>query len=437
MVLYICNPCGKPFDHKANYEKHMSRKKPCKPPLENSEIPVNNNVIVDVPILLQHPLKNNIIIGDVELNDNVDVDELQNIHTCVCCNNTYSNSCNLARHYKTCQAKQQLDQKYQADIDIFKQKYQSEITVLKHQYELSDNNKNNEINNLKHQCELLNKDIDIKNKDIDNLKHQYELFFTMKNNEIDGYKKEIENKNKLIEQLTNTQIDSAKQEVEYLKTLVNGAGGVIKTSFNALTYITTNFKTTPVLLPISDESIITKNDKNFVNEVIYSYTIETLDQKIGNIIVGHYKKTDPQQQSFWTSDVSRLTYMARILTNDKEDWFIDKKGIKIKSHIIDPILNDYIKPLVLKYLNEQQDSIRHTTDGGKLENIFDYMKTANLIIKSIDESSLAEDIIRYIASHFYIQKADEVKLLKNKPEIKLLKNKPEVKKNKQLKLIKK
>ncbi len=209
------------------------------------------------------------------------------------------------------------------------------------------------------------------------------------------------------------------KENEYLKTMVNGASGVLKSSLSTLAYITTNYSKAPVLLPITDESIITKNDDNFINEIIYSHTNDSLNTKIGDIIVAHYKKTDPKQQSFWTTDVSRLTYIVRTLINNKEDWFVDKKGNGLKSHIIDPILNDYIKPLLLKYINEQQAGIGNIKDGDKLEDIFDRMKVANLIIQSINESILADNIIRYIASHFFCQKIDDIKLIENKPDIKV------------------
>ncbi len=47
MVIYNCDPCGKPFNRKANYERHKNNKKGCKKriPILNIQIIDDNNLI--------------------------------------------------------------------------------------------------------------------------------------------------------------------------------------------------------------------------------------------------------------------------------------------------------------------------------------------------------------------------------------------------------
>ncbi len=428
-----CISCNKSFDRKANFDRHMNKKIACKKNTDDlipqKEVHDINNIIESTQLLqffaqnnikviktcdnaisshiipynshiIPPASKNKVVTDDqsilplvinelapnkMDINKDQQIDQ-NKLHKCNYCGGIYSQACNLARHYKACQEKQKNDQKYQAEIDSLKQ--QNALLIKE----------------IANHVALLAKEI---------ASHEALLSKEIANNkvEIENYKTEIKTKDRTIRHLTRDYTDSKNKEVEYLKTVVNGAGGVLKTSFNALSYITTNYTKAPVMLPITDQSIITKNDDNFINEIIYSHTNDSLDTKIGDIIIAHYKKTDPKQQSLWTSDVSRLTYIMRTLINNKEDWFIDKKGNGLKANIIDPVLNDYIKPLLLTYIGNQHGLVANVKDGDKFEDIFVRMETANLIIKSINESILADNIIKYIASHFYCQKTDDIKLI--------------------------
>ncbi len=356
MVEYGCDGCDKKFDHKSAYDRHRKKKIPCKVPDVKPLIVQDKLINIQTTADISNSLSK---ICNALLNQPVNIinNEIIN-HKCNHCNNSYSKACHLTRHYKTCSQKKQSEQKFESEINILKQKFELEIITSKQKIEL-------EMINSKQQIELLNKELEIKNK-----------------------------------------------ENEYLRTLVSDAGNIIKTSVNATSYIMTNFTTTPALLAITDKSIITKNDETFVNQLIYKYNCDNLETHIGDIIIAHYKKTDPKNQPFWNTDVPRLTYIVRMLTDDKEDWFIDKRGTRIKAKIIDPLLNTYIRPELLEYLTAQQANMGTVKNTNEMENIFESMKTANLIIKLIDESKLANDIIRYIASFFYFQKNNEIKQIK-------------------------
>ncbi len=231
-------------------------------------------------------------------------------------------------------------------------------------------------------------------------------------NENESLKKEIEVLKAQYIKDKEEYIKEKTEEIQYLKTLVNGAHNVIKSSFNSLAYVTANYNNAPVLLPIMDKTIVTGNDDTkFINDVMYNFNNGILDRFIGNIVVAQYKKLDPKDQSLWNSDVSRLTYIVKTFIDDKEDWFVDKRGIRLKAKIIEPLLNQYVRPLMLKSIMDKKDEIQNFKDGDKLEDILDQMKISNLIIKLIDESILADDVVRYIASHFYLQKKDDIKLI--------------------------
>ena len=76
---------------------------------------------------------------------------------------------------------------------------------------------------------------------------------------------------------------------------------------------------------IIDDFIINGIDTNdpsqhdaFIKDVIYYHDNKILHQLIGDHIITVYKKNDLTQQSFHTTDTSRLNYVVRIIENSSE-----------------------------------------------------------------------------------------------------------------------
>ena len=218
--------------------------------------------------------------------------------------------------------------------------------------------------------------------------------------EIDNLKKELDYKNDLIIML--------KSENAHLKSIVNNAGSIIKTSVSTMAYVIKNYKDAPVLESVKDYSAIHYEQDNteFVDNLIYEQNHNKLHVYIGDFIIKTYKKEDPAQQSIWNSDTSRLTYLIReIITNNKVDWKIDKKGVKTNKFIIEPIL-EHIDTQVRDYI--QNFDIDYGFDSAKeAERKMMKLKSGTDILKNIEDKILSDEILKYIAPYFYLSKNDE------------------------------
>ena len=360
MPIYKCDSCNYVSRDKSNFSKHLLSVKHIEK--EHQPVVASN----------QHSGK---IIYEVN----------HKKFKCGFCGNLYSTAGNLAKHKRICNDKQILEDNYQKIVNELK-------------------------NELIHLKQLHKKE----------LKHQQD------------------------------QIESLKEENQWLKSTVTGAGSIIKSSMSTANYIITNFKDAPALMPVEDYSKLTYanhgltemndddnndgndddnndgnddnnnddidnelNDKNkFVECLIFQYHHKTLAKYLGDIIVKHYKKKDPEQQSIWNSDSNRLTYIIRELFNDnKIDWLVDKKGIKTTNYIINPFL-DHIDELVCDYMNLKTKFDRQTTSVKELELNFPNLSICAEIRKDISGNFLSEEILKYIAPYFHYMKSDN-KLLES------------------------
>jgi len=129
MVQYKCNTCGKIFNHKSDYKKHLNRKKPCTKTTHNLHI--NKEQQVD---------------------DKNDVCTLS-AHICEYCNKSYSRKYTLTRHKKSyCKVKKEEDSiitellKEMDDMKAKMCKLENENKKLIINNNTQNNNNNNQIN---------------------------------------------------------------------------------------------------------------------------------------------------------------------------------------------------------------------------------------------------------------------------------------------------
>ena len=180
---------------------------------------------------------------------NIIGDKADKIFKCQFCDAEYTKACNLSRHNKTCNIKNQLIESHSQEIQI-----------------LIEQN-----NNLK---QLLEKEE----------KHNASL----------------------------------TKENEYLKTIINNAGNIIKSSVSAISYVSQHYSDAPVLEAIEDYSKLTydidsesnqtepkektdeeirKDKDKFINIIVIKHEKNILDRYLGDIIIKCYKKKDPKDQS--------------------------------------------------------------------------------------------------------------------------------------------
>ena len=272
-------------------------------------------------------------------------ENLKNPFICQHCNNNFSTAANLSRHDKACFKKIQITTNYKNEISILK-------------------------------------------------------------NELESHIKALEQKDETINQKDET-ISILKSEVAHLKSIVNNTGSIVKTSVSTMAYVIKNYKDAPVLESVNDYSAIhyEQNNTEFVENLIYEHNNNKLHIYISDFIIKTYKKGDPAKQSLWNSDTSRLTYLIReIITNNKVDWKVDKKGIKTTKFIIEPILK-YIDDQIRNYVESYE--IDHKVSAKEAERQMMKLKSGMEIIKNIETKVLSEEILKYITPYFYLIKNDD------------------------------
>jgi hypothetical protein len=163
---------------------------------------------------------------------------------------------------------------------------------------------------------------------------------------------EIEKKNTAIELLKMQNIMNEnekhiyKDENEYHKTLTNNAGMIIDKSLSTIAFVMQNFKDAPPIKAISNDDFkrlvyednygkkIHRNKKisNFeISKLLNGYQRHNnFLNLINNIIVKHYKKMNPRDQSLWSSDTSRLTYSILQMNLDCKTVFLRKTILEAK-----------------------------------------------------------------------------------------------------------
>lgn len=164
---------------------------------------------------------------------------------------------------------------------------------------------------------------------------------------------------KPIENEKDKKIACLQDEVNELKVqtkiLLNLATDHSK-SMRGMTRIIKNFKNNPPMKQLEGPAAIKlltydnkKSEIDVVNTLVIKHRNKILKEYFGDIIISAYKKDDPELQSVWGIDTSRL-----IFTIKQEDWIRDKKGVTLTQLIISPLLtkaDEMINNYILKKAN--------------------------------------------------------------------------------------
>lgn len=180
---------------------------------------------------------------------------------------------------------------------------------------------------------------------------------------------------------------------------------------NVYNYITSNYNDAPniTMLEKKDVTKLLKVDKNIKHSMeellVFNQSKYVLDKFLGEIIINAYKKEDPDEQQFWTSNIQKLTFIVRQILNKKDKtWLHDKNGTCLTKHIIDPLLKE-IKKLLQKYV-KLLDTDNETKTLNELEKSQAQGMFAVKIIYEINEKELHKKILRYIAPHFQLEQSN-------------------------------
>lgn len=198
--------------------------------------------------------------------------------------------------------------------------------------------------------------------------------------------------------------ESKEEETNYYKQLLREAGGLVKKSVSALSYVATNYDDAPSIKTITLDGLTGSKDdeKKLIEDIISAYKHKTLGKYLGDIIIKIYKKEDPKDQSIWNTDDNRLTYLVKELIGNesiekKSNWIVDKKGVKTQIYIIKPLLAR-IKELIITY---QKNLIipELVNNSVEIEFILENNKKIIELMNDIDDNNVAKDVLRCISSH--------------------------------------
>jgi hypothetical protein len=169
----------------------------------------------------------------------------------------------------------------------------------------------------------------------------------------------------------------------------------------------------PILKPLDDydevrvgnmitEPINADENVMFINTIYSQYTCSKLVEYIGNIIVSFYKSDNISKQSLWCSDLSRMTFLVRILPDGSQcnRWISDGQGEMVKTKVIKPLLN-YIATCI--------DSYNIKTLLSNKTSEIEKCSILNDIVLSIRNNNLTKEVTKYIAPHFTLNQKLTIK----------------------------
>ena len=345
--MYFCEICNYTTEFTSNFCNHKKTKRHLKLASEKVYNSANNEV--NVSMMLADDA-NKLALNANTIAEKINKKNDLKFYNCDFCNGKFNHRSSLSRHKKTCQ---------------------SEI--------------NNEIN-------IKMKILEKENEFFKKLEQEKSEMLKEKNEFINNF---MVNANVLL----NKANDNTKITAQTLQTV----------SSSALKYANDKFKDTPALLPLDNFNI---NNLDFDNEedkkqlvelLIYNAKQKSLDKLLGDHIIKYYKKENPEQQSFHTTDCSRLNYIVRELIENALIWSIDKNGIKICTSIVKPLIKKCITVLMehQKTLLNEMMKYGNYNKQKEVELIID-------IIMSIDSGTLDADINKYIAPFFNLNKLENL-----------------------------
>ena len=190
----------------------------------------------------------------------------------------------------------------------------------------------------------------------------------------------------------------------------------IKKSMNVLTFVTKQYPNAPPMEQLEHDQFnkITKSlmydnkNKKKTNHsleeiILFYFERNKLAEILGKAIVEEYKKDDPNDQSMWASDVSRLSFIVKnvIGKTNKSKWISDKNGVHLTELIIKPMF-EIIKKKMKEYIqnNKITETVIRDDDMEDITVRLSRMQSAGELISLINLGKLDSKVLKYVAPYF-------------------------------------
>jgi hypothetical protein len=301
-------------------------------------------------------------------------------YRCTTCEKIYSSVSNVNKHIKICHFEEKKIVKNKRNDDELHKWIVDSVSNIK------DTVQRNKLFNLLLEREVMSK---IKDK---------ELEYTSKLKD-----KDLECASKINNIYEN--------ENKFHKKVVENAGQIVNKTINMLTYATQNFKETPKLETLDSTTArkllkhevnggknVKVNDDQVAEYIAKISEAKILPKHLGNTLVSHYKKDDPDRQSIWTTDVNRIKFIAK--TTD--GWIKDNNCDIINKAIITPLLKEVTK-VMDEYCNDRMNSITKMTGREEAKYVEVSEQRVNIKSDMITEK-LNKAILKHISPCFLMQK---------------------------------
>jgi hypothetical protein len=373
-------------------------------------------------------------------------------YNCNLCNNTYATNSSLSHHKQICKGnslklkydlmKKELEQITQKnleaniEINLLKTKV-DKIYKINNQVNLNKENLNNinqanlnlnqvNLNNINQANLNLNKEnlnninqanLNLNKENLNNLNKIKIFRCTYCNSNNFSYQQSLsrhmkvctqqfDSNNKIID--LQKQINDLKLDKEKIFSLASTNSHIINSSISAIKHLTMYHKNAPALRQIVDFTtfhIEYPDNTSFIKAVVQQQRDKTLDVFIGEYLVKIYKTDDPFQQSIWTTDAVRFSYLIRELMKDGSlEWITDKNGVVATKTVVKPILA-YLKKLIKQFIKEcHKECTQENKTLEKQTELIAYQRDCNLILTNITNRSIEKDVKKYVSIALFLDK---------------------------------
>lgn len=312
-------------------------------------------------------------------------------YSCTICNYETDNKSNLTKHMKTKKHTEDEIKIYKCDVCNIPFRHNSSLSRHKKTHNLITNKP--DVKDIKVVCTSESDAQQLKE-----LKKQYEDLKEKRIKDLEESKSALEKNNTDLQRIINKLCDQGIKK----DTTINN-------SVSALTFLMTYRKKAPPLKEITYEGakqILGNSETNtLINDILCCYKNKKLAKYIGSIIVKCYKKENPEEQSMWNTDVTRLTYLIKdiIGKKGKSQWIMDKKGVKVVEYIIRPIL-EYIVEIAREHIKLMRMYIKEATNVSDQMEFTEIMAITADMIAFITSGQMEKEISRYVSAHFQLNK---------------------------------